>query len=445
MTSRTRQQLLKDFKDTDKSVLSNARCLTEGIDVPAIDCVFFCDPKSSVIDIVQATGRALRPSKGKRKGIIAVPVYHTEKDNVEDSVSKSSFDTLVNVVRAMSLQDETLAAQLNSVPRDPDGQDHSDMSMSKFISMHDVSNRLCKSLFTQVVSKTRDQWESMYNELLQFKEDHPGEWPTRKDHGSLGMWCSSQRAYRSRGSLSKYRQDKLNDINFIWDTNDHKFYASLTKLESFVRTNPNRWPDSTKPEERQVALWLERRRNYKRSNQLVTWKDEAIDKIAPGWFTCTRAQWWSHKVAELESTSPELLSTMATPGLKVLKKQISAWHRNGQYPERVKKALELGVCLASSTANPEAWFGKYNELKAYLKTAGRWPSTRSGNRKSAEALIAHWVSFQRRQYRDGKLSGSRIKLLTALDMVWDNSVYPNNTVKLWSDGKTHTKHGVLHR
>ena len=39
--------------------MTNARCLTEGVDLPAIDCVVFTDPKRSKVDIVQAAGRAL--------------------------------------------------------------------------------------------------------------------------------------------------------------------------------------------------------------------------------------------------------------------------------------------------------------------------------------------------------------------------------------------------
>jgi predicted helicase len=48
--------------------MTNARCLQEGIDVPAIDCVVFADPKQSATDVIQAAGRAMRRSKGKKYG-----------------------------------------------------------------------------------------------------------------------------------------------------------------------------------------------------------------------------------------------------------------------------------------------------------------------------------------------------------------------------------------
>jgi predicted helicase len=59
-----RDRLLSEFEKSPCALMTNARCLTEGIDVPAIDCVLFAEPKQSMIDIVQAAGRALRPYKG---------------------------------------------------------------------------------------------------------------------------------------------------------------------------------------------------------------------------------------------------------------------------------------------------------------------------------------------------------------------------------------------
>ena len=69
-TTALRSKILHEFKESPKGLVSNARCLTEGVDVPSIDLIYFCDPKSSVVDIVQASGRALRldPSGNKECG-----------------------------------------------------------------------------------------------------------------------------------------------------------------------------------------------------------------------------------------------------------------------------------------------------------------------------------------------------------------------------------------
>ena len=51
---------MNDFRRAEKAIMSNARCLTEGVDVPVVDMVAFLTPKRSRVDIVQATGRAMR-------------------------------------------------------------------------------------------------------------------------------------------------------------------------------------------------------------------------------------------------------------------------------------------------------------------------------------------------------------------------------------------------
>ena len=70
MATAERDRHIDNFKNSKKALISNARCLTEGVDVPAIDCVLFADPKKSTVDIVQAVGRALRVSKDKKYGYI---------------------------------------------------------------------------------------------------------------------------------------------------------------------------------------------------------------------------------------------------------------------------------------------------------------------------------------------------------------------------------------
>jgi predicted helicase len=79
-----RANLLFEFEHSPCALMTNARCLTEGVDVPAIDCVLFADPKQSHIDIVQAAGRALRPYEGKQYGYIMLPIIVPTGMNFEE-------------------------------------------------------------------------------------------------------------------------------------------------------------------------------------------------------------------------------------------------------------------------------------------------------------------------------------------------------------------------
>ena len=75
MLRNTELRWLKDKPSTNECrILSNARCLSEGVDVPALDAVMFLNPRRSEIDVVQSVGRVMRKAKGKKYGYIILPI-----------------------------------------------------------------------------------------------------------------------------------------------------------------------------------------------------------------------------------------------------------------------------------------------------------------------------------------------------------------------------------
>jgi superfamily II DNA/RNA helicase len=98
-----------------KGLMTNARCLTEGVDLPAIDCVCFTDPKRSKVDIVQAAGRALRLSPGKKFGYILIPIFIPADQDPETASKDNAFEEVVTTVGALSTQDTRIAEYLRAV------------------------------------------------------------------------------------------------------------------------------------------------------------------------------------------------------------------------------------------------------------------------------------------------------------------------------------------
>ena len=98
-------------------VISNARVLTEGVDVPALDAVVFLQPRKSKIDIVQAVGRVMRTYPGKRTGYIVIPVVVPEGKGVTDTevLDSSDFGTVWDVVRALRSHDERMDMWVNHI------------------------------------------------------------------------------------------------------------------------------------------------------------------------------------------------------------------------------------------------------------------------------------------------------------------------------------------
>ena len=103
MTSGKRDKILNEFSISNLSLISNARCLTEGIDVKNIDGILFADPKKSRVDIVQAIGRALRPHENKQYGYVILPVL-----NRGDELEITVFDEILFVLRALVSNDERI-------------------------------------------------------------------------------------------------------------------------------------------------------------------------------------------------------------------------------------------------------------------------------------------------------------------------------------------------
>ena len=97
-------------------ILSNARCLSEGIDVPALDAVLFMSERKSIVDIVQAVGRAMRRAEGKTYGYIVLPVVvPAGEDPARVLDSGSAFDVVWSVLRALRSHDDRLDAEINQI------------------------------------------------------------------------------------------------------------------------------------------------------------------------------------------------------------------------------------------------------------------------------------------------------------------------------------------
>ena len=104
----TRARIIGEFAQTQRGLITNARCLTEGVDVPGIDCVLFADPRRSAVDIVQAVGRALRPAPGKKLGYVIVPILHDADATPDDIFESDSFQEVLTTLRALAANDDRI-------------------------------------------------------------------------------------------------------------------------------------------------------------------------------------------------------------------------------------------------------------------------------------------------------------------------------------------------
>lgn len=96
-------------------VVSNAKCLSEGVDVPALDAIAFLNPKQSEIDIIQAVGRVMRTSANKKRGYVIIPIGIPSDSEPETVLNdKKSFGVVWNVLRALRSHDSRMDVTVNT-------------------------------------------------------------------------------------------------------------------------------------------------------------------------------------------------------------------------------------------------------------------------------------------------------------------------------------------
>lgn len=115
-----RTELLEWLKDGGPDntcrILSNARCLSEGVDVPALDAVLFLNPRDSVVDVVQSVGRVMRRAPGKQYGYIILPVGIPADLTPEEALrDNEKYKVVWQVLQALRAHDDRFNATINQI------------------------------------------------------------------------------------------------------------------------------------------------------------------------------------------------------------------------------------------------------------------------------------------------------------------------------------------
>jgi predicted helicase len=118
MSATEREELLSWLKEDsdDTRILTNVRCLSEGVDVPSLDAVMFLSARNSEIDVVQSVGRVMRRSEGKKYGYIIIPVLvpsDVEADKALDDNKR--YAVVWTVLNALRAHDDRFEAIINKI------------------------------------------------------------------------------------------------------------------------------------------------------------------------------------------------------------------------------------------------------------------------------------------------------------------------------------------
>lgn len=219
---------LNVFKPNTCKVLSNARCLSEGVDVPALDSIVFFDGKSAMVDIIQAVGRVMRKAKHKKRGYIILPIALEESEiqNLDEAVNNTNFKNIWKVIKALRSHDPSLVDEATFREKikifgsdDNDGTNQDDEEPTKKDKTDKTEQdpkQAQKTLFDAIL--LQDLANAVYNVM-----------PTKL--GDRNYW---ENFTKKTGNIAKTLNNRLKDI---FEKNPEIFNGFLDSLRGNIHSN----------------------------------------------------------------------------------------------------------------------------------------------------------------------------------------------------------------
>ncbi len=215
---------LNAFKPNTCKVLSNARCLSEGVDVPALDSIVFFDGKSAMVDIIQAVGRVMRKAKHKKRGYIILPIALEESEiqNLDEAVNNTNFKNIWKVIKALRSHDPSLVDEatfrekikiFGSNDNDETNQDDEEPKTDK---TDQDPKQAQKTLFDAIL--LQDLANAVYNVM-----------PTKL--GDRNYW---ENFTKKTGNIARTLNNRLKDI---FEKNPEFFHGFLDSLKGNIHSN----------------------------------------------------------------------------------------------------------------------------------------------------------------------------------------------------------------
>ncbi|GAA9353871.1 hypothetical protein TH0611_09500 [Helicobacter pylori] len=220
---------LNEFKHNTCKVLSNARCLSEGVDVPALDSIVFFDGKSAMVDIIQAVGRVMRKAKRKQRGYIILPIALEESEikNLNEAVNNTNFKNIWKVLKALRSHDPSLVDEATFREKikifGSDDEKHQDDEYSRDEKPQKDKTepsgdpkQAQKTLFDAIF--LQNLADAMYNVM-----------PTKL--GDRNYW---ENFTKKTGNIARTLNNRL---KIIFDKNPEFFHGFLTSLKENIHQN----------------------------------------------------------------------------------------------------------------------------------------------------------------------------------------------------------------
>jgi hypothetical protein len=463
-------QALGNITDDQRYILSNARCLSEGVDVPALDGVAFIDPRNSEIDIVQAVGRAIRLSKGKAIGSIVIPVFIEDHEDPDEVLNSSPFKKVWAVVNALRSHDEGLGEELDQL-RQVMGKRGTVGKSDKIIFdlPTTITHQFETALNVKVLESTTASWEFWYGLLCDYIEKNKHARVEAKElfkANHLGVWCSTQRGRYGENRLSASRIDALEkflDKGWVWSLKDSQRENNIKLLADFYEKNGHCLPTdlsrsaavkNTKENKEICNITKGLRQAYASGTLENKWIDYLEKKLFFKWDP--EMFWWLEQYKGLSrwarkhksSRPPRETACEVRVGKSTFDDRNISLFRNKciasykcwvlgeqgtrkiapkKLTDRQFKAIE-SIPFWTWHARDERWEEAFTALLKFVSENGHPNVDAVGYKVKLESGrpldLSRWCVKQRYAYDDEKLSAYKISRLNSVNFDWTGDLAP---------------------
>jgi superfamily II DNA or RNA helicase len=308
-TTEQRESLLDHLRHPPEdgwSVVANARLLSEGVNIPAVDAVAFGHPKKSAVDIVQAVGRALRGRAGHEQdsddgggdmATLIVPIVVPAASDTEEitDLDPREYATLWEILRALRAHDERFGIELDHTRQETHtGQYELPERISVYLPPG-TADHVLDQLTLLTVRQSTSPWMEGLGAAKRYHARHGDLLVGRHhvdEHGfRLGQWIGNQRAHAE--TLSPTRRAALDELGMVWNALEAQWDAMFTIAATYHRTHGHlRVKAPAVIDGENLGAWLSTQRHAHTHGRLSRERTARLDSLG---------MWWGAFAAGLEA------------------------------------------------------------------------------------------------------------------------------------------------